>query len=301
MSSSALRGRIILTDHDGTLTDSEREMAEYSEIVVKYNAATLGIGINESERGLNAAKSQILSKPGYYGWEWGPEELIVAAATSDHYIFNQVATGLMLESLTESDPAMRRKVEELGGKGQYITDLFFQCSPKLGTYYRPEAKKFLLELSKLGVDWAVVTNSDASKVSKKLATLNLDFEPRVLGGARKYEVDRTWTGLVPVGQYKSFGGYPKRGVELQRKTFYDVLAREAGSKLQNLLVVEDVGEFVAWIDYLSESNPEWGGARTALLTTPMTPAWEKKRYGGEHKTRFGSDSLLAILEWIAKQ
>jgi phosphoglycolate phosphatase-like HAD superfamily hydrolase len=292
---------VVYIDHDGTLTDSALEMEEYSDAVIQYNADTLGIGLDESEARLKLAKIQILEKPEIYGWKWGAEGMIVAPATSDHYLFNQVATDIMLTNLSRAKGTMKRRIKWLGGNGQYITNLFLACAPKLGTHYRPEARSFLIGLAKTGFEWAIVTNSDSAKVSKKLSTLGLPFEPRVIGNAKKYEVDRSWDGLVPIGPYKRFKGYPERGIELQRKSFYDTLLRETDKSLSNLLFVEDVGEFVAWLDWLSENNLEWIGARTALLMTPMTPIWEKDRYSGEHHTRFGSSSLLAILDWVTRQ
>ncbi len=296
-----MKEKIVFSDHDGLLTDSQKEMSEYSQIVVEYNAITLGLTSSLSENLLFLAKARILEDPGNYGWKWGKDQLIVAAATSDHYLFNQAATEVMLNDLSSIDLDLKKKIEDIGGSEKYLIDMFGSCAPRLGVFYRPEARDFLTELSKMDSPWAIVTNSDATKVSKKLSTLNLGFEPKVVGGAKKFEVNREWQGLLPTGPYKGFPGYPERGIELQRQTFYNVLEKEAGEKLKDLIFVEDVAEFVSWIDFLSENNSEWSNAKTALIFTPMTPKWERNRYSEDSKNRFGSESLMEILNWISKQ
>lgn len=285
--------RLVYIDHDGTLTDSQKEMTEYSDIVTEYNAQKLGLTNQESELFLNTAKEKILKNPENYGWKWGKDQSIVAPATSDHYLFNQVATGLILTQMgkdaVESD--------------KYINELFAACAPKLGVFYRPEAKTFLTELAKQkeADRWAIVTNSNALKIAEKLTLLHLNFDPVVVGGAKKMEINRNWIGMVPVGPYKGFPGYPNRGIELQRETFYNTLKKEAGEELPRMIFVEDIAEFVSWIDFLSENNDEWNEAATALVLTPNTPYWEKNRYLGDHKNRFASNSLMEILSWIEKQ
>ncbi len=136
---------------------------------------------------------------------------------------------------------------------------------------------------------------------KKLSVLNLGFDPKVVGGAKKMEVNRDWVGLLPVGPYKDFPGYPERGIELQRETFYNTLKQISGDKMTRMIFIEDVAEFVSWIDFLSENNPEWAEVKTALILTPMTPSWEKKRYSDGYKSRFASNNLMEILNWISQQ
>jgi hypothetical protein len=289
----------IFTDHDGTLTDSIQELSVYTELVIAYNASTLGLSFSQSEQLLNTAIAHIKEHSNDYGWTWGEEQLIVAPATSDCYILCRVATNLVLEYLSQSDPLMHSKIEQYGGKEKYLDDLFTLCAPKLGVYYRPEAREFLQGLSGVSNNmWAVVTNSNPSKVVQKLHSLDLGFDPRVIGQAEKYKIDRNWTGLLPKGPYHGFEGYPSRGIELQRKKFHDVLHDEAGDSISRTIFVEDVGEFIAWLDYLCEHNPDWVDTRTALVLTPLTPEWERKRYSGTNEKRFGSDSLLDILGWI---
>lgn len=292
--------RIVFTDHDGTLTDSTAEMEEYSSIVREYNARVLGMKDIEMELLMEAAKGKILRNPGDYGWERGKDRLIVAAATCDHYIFNQTVTVLVLDELTKEDGVEAKIIEGLGGREEYINKMFAECAPKLGIFYRPEAKEFLEELAKTeGIKrWAVVTNSGADKVKAKLDTLKLGFEPYIVGGAKKYEVDREWTALLPRGPYKGFPGFPSRGVELQRKTFYEVLNKETEGKMGGIVFIEDVAEFVLWLDFLAGNDPDFGDVKTALVLTPMTPEWEKKRYTDGSPERFGSKSLLDILDRI---
>ena len=132
-----MKERIVFTDHDGVLTDSTAEMEEYSSIVREYNARVLGMHEVEIAQRLEAAKSEILKNPGNYGWERGKDRLIVAAATCDHYIFNQVATTLVLDTLTEEGGIEAKIIENFGGREEYIEKMFAECAPKLGIFYRP--------------------------------------------------------------------------------------------------------------------------------------------------------------------
>ena len=295
--------RVVFTDHDGTLTDSTYEMVEYSSIVREYNAKTLGMHEIEIAQKLEAAKAIILQNPGNFGWERGKDRLIVAAATCDHYILNQVATTLVLDELTKEGGIEAKIIENTGGREAYVNKMFDDCSSKLGIYYRPEAKEFLEALAKSeGVErWAIVTNSEVDKVRLKINTLKLDFDPPIVGGAKKYEVNRDWTALLPTGPFKGFEGFPPRGVELQRQTFYETLKKEANGRMGQIVFVEDVAEFVLWLDFLAETNLDFNNVKTALVLTPMTPVWERNRYTDGNPSRFGSESLLAILEWMTKE
>ena len=132
-------------------------------------------------------------------------------------------------------------------------------------------------------------------------TQKLDFDPPIVGGAKKYEVNRDWTALLPTGPFKGFEGFPPRGVELQRQTFYETLKKEANGRMGQIVFVEDVAEFVLWLDFLAETNLDFNNVKTALVLTPMTPVWERNRYTDGNPSRFGSESLLAILEWMTKE
>ncbi len=293
----------IFTDHDGTLGDSEKDFDNYSAMVIEYHHRVLGVSLPNIEKLMDVAKKKILSHPEEYGWERGAERLIVAAASSDHFVFNHVATSLVLDYLMGMDPSLWAKIMKVGGKEGYIDQMFIELYPKLGVTYRPEAKAFLTELYKLqGEDrWAVVTNSSVEKVAANLRQLNLGFEPRVIGGAKKYDVNRKWNTLLPTGPYTGFEGFPRRGVELQRETFYQTLHTATGGEMNGLAFVEDIAEFVLWLDFLAEHNPNFGDVRTALVLTPNTPEWERKRYTDGTQKRFGSSNLLEILAWLKEE
>lgn len=293
------RGKIFV-DHDGTLTDAEKLMGEYSAMVIEYHQHVLGISFYDAMLLMDVAKMQIKANPERYGWQRGAEQTIVAPATSDHFVFNQVATVLMLDFLVQQDPVIAGKVEKLGGKESYVDTMFQKLHRKLGVTYRPESREFVTELQKMQGQhgWAVVTNSEPEKVLASLQTLKLGFEPQVFGGARKYEFNRGWKDLLPVGPYKEIEGFPQRGVELQRETFYRTLLHATAGELNGLAFVEDIAEFVLWLDYLAEHNPDFSEVRTVLLLTVNTPEWERKRYTDGNPTRFGSPSLLKILAWM---
>jgi hypothetical protein len=191
-------------------------------------------------------------------------------------------------------------VAEHNGIEGYVDKMFYILSPHLKVFYREEAKEYLTKLSELKAirPWAIITNSATDTVLRKLNTLNLGFTPRVIGNARKYEFSNDWVGLVPEGVYKGYDWFPARGVQLQRETFYRALLHATQGDIRRVAVVEDVAEFVLWLDFLAENNYRYKDVKTALLLTPTTPEWERKRYTDGSEVRYGSDSLLKIFDWL---
>lgn len=284
-----------MSDHDGTLTDADQEASHYDEIVLSYLTTTLGIKENELSSLLQEAKNEIRSEPNVYGWK--RNGFIVAPATADHYIFNTVATEMVLGKLrsdTLSQPKILPKEED---QGAFINQLFQITSAQLGevgNFYREGAGEYIKELSAAG-NFAIVTNSSPEIVATKLETLLGDSaaDLQLVGNAKKYDVDPKWVGVVPEGKV-DFPGFPDRGVYLQRKTYYDTLANLAEGDLDRIIVCGDIPELdTLMVDYL--------GCRTALVEGKTTSPWEKAYYNDGNLRRFANSDLGPIAEWMVKK
>lgn len=271
---------VFILDHDGTLTNSERESLHYNDIVLNYLSDVLGISKPEISGLIAEAKDKIKQNPADHGWV--RNGLIVAPAVSDLFIYNRAATELVLSKLHPD-------IEQ----DQFLESFFINTSKRLataGSFYRLDAKKFILELSKVG-KVVVVTNSYPDTVNGKLASLlgkQIDLL-KVVGNAKKYDVDLNWVGVVPTGPVK-LPGFP-RDVYLQRKTYYDTLSKLSNGNLARISICGDVAELdTLMMDYL--------GCKTALLNTATTSPWELSYYQIGEPRRFTSPDLMEVADWL---
>jgi hypothetical protein len=141
----------------------------------------------------------------------------------------------------------------------------------------------------------IVTNSDTHAVAGKLEALDRDapgagwLVPRVRGGARKFDIDDSWTG---VASDLSIPGL-SRPVLLRRRSYYDILetiVRTAGAGFGELIVVGDVFE-------LDLALPLALGARVGLVASPRTPSYERAFVASHPRGRV-LDQLSEIAEFV---
>ena len=286
---------VFVSDHDGTLTDADQEASHYDEIVLAYLANSLEIKEEELSQLLLKAKDVIRSEPSAYGWK--RNGFIVAPATADHYIFNTVSTEMVLDQLRENTLRQPKTLPKEEDQAAFINQLFQITSAKLGeagSFYREDAEEYINELSAAGV-FAIVTNSSTETVAAKLKTLLGDDAAnlRLVGNARKYDVDPKWTGIVPEGKV-DFPGFPDRGVFLQRRTYYETLAKLAGGDINRIRICGDIPE-------LDTLMADYFGCQTALIEGDTTSAWEKAYYNDGNPKRFASQDLKPIAEWMTKK
>lgn len=281
----------LLTDHDGTITDSDKEAGEYREIVLDYMSKGLGIQREEMKMFLEKADIEIESKKEIYGWKIG--DIVVAPATSDHYIKNTVAGTMALEMMATETAGMG-KYADVVERDIFVGKVFKECSAKLGIFYRDGAERYLRELNATG-RFKIVTNSNPDVVRMKLTKLMGEEAQKfaIVGNAKKYMPDITWEGIVPSGMYKGFAGFPDRGVNLQRKIYYMTLLDITSGEISSAKMAGDIAELdLLMLDYL--------GAKTALVLSGTTPAWEKKYFENGEGIRFASNNLEDIAEWFLK-
>ena len=276
-------------DHDGTLTDADQEAAEYREIVLDFMSMELRVPRAEMKRLMEKADAEIESMKEIYGWKVG--DIVVAPATSDHYIKNTVAGSMALEMLAQESASMQQFTDAQEIE-KFVGQVFRECSPKLGVFYRMGAEKCLRELNKTG-RFKIITNSDPKVVLNKMTKLLGDEAGNfdIVGNAKKYLPDLTWTGVVPEGMYKGFPGFPERGVNLQRHKYYLTLLDIASGEWSRVKMAGDIAELdLLMLDYL--------GAETALVLSGTTPAWENNYYYRGEGKRYTSGNLDKITDWF---
>jgi len=281
---------ILLSDHDGTMTDSEREAEEYGHIVREFISENTGVSEEEVSILLAEAHEEIAKKPDIFGWKVG--DVVVAPALADHYVSNTVATRIVLERLVRSSDVFKRYDDQTEAEN-FVGKLFRECSPKLGVFYRDGVEQYI-KFMKMSGDFKVITNSDPNVVKSKMTKYLGDVVEGipVVGNAKKYAVDLDWKGVVPEGSYKGFAGFPERGVNLQRRIYHTTLMDITSGDISRARMVGDIAELdLLMIDYL--------GGRTALILSDISSSWEVNYYQTGER-RFASRNLNSIADWIVR-
>lgn len=264
----------VVIDFDGTLTDLDRETENYFVPFYRGIADLTGTTVSKVEQLFHKAYAEIDNNPGLYGWEING---IFVAPIADPYLRNNAATTLVLGWL---------------GKQIAFSDLVKlhqACQVDLPTLFKPGAREFVETLQN-ETNLSVVTNSQPDLVVQKLSMLLEGHSIRVIGNAKKYNLDQTWSAVAPTVQP---AGFP-RPVYLRRKAFGDVLnsiveSKDGQNKIQ--CVVGDIYE-------LDLALPEFYGMYTVLVTTPnWTPRWEVEHYRN-HPNGMSSDSLYTIAHHV---
>ncbi len=264
----------VVIDFDGTLTDLDRETENYFAPFYRGFADLTGTKLSEVEQLFQKAYAEIDANPGVFGWEING---IFVAPIADPYLRNNAATTLVLGRL---------------GKQIAFPDLVKlhqACQINLPTIFKPGAREFV-EVLQQKTNLIVVTNSQPDLVVQKLSLLLENNGIRVIGNAKKYNLDQTWSAVAPTVQH---AGFP-RPVYLRRKAYGDVL---------NSIVESDQGQnkiqcVIGDIYELDLALPEQGGTHTVLVATPnWTPKWEKEHYQN-HLNGMSSDSLYTIAQHV---
>lgn len=140
-----------------------------------------------------------------------------------------------------------------------------------------------------------MTNSSPDTVAAKLTTLLGDDAAnlKLVGNAKKYDVDPNWLGVVPEGKV-SLPGFPDRGIYLQRRTYYETLAKFVDGNISRIAVCGDIPELdTLMVDYL--------GCQTALIEGGTTSPWERDYYRSGDPKRFASFNLESIASWLVNK
>jgi len=264
----------IVFDHDGTLTDPEYEYQAYLALATSFLSNTLGMSSIKLSALLEEQIAIIKQRPDHFGWELAGH---IVAPPSDHFILLHIA----VTKLAPSRPTV-------------ASELFTHCYPLMPTRYKTGAYKLLKSLLVRG-NFAIVTNSRSEAVRTKLSTILSKTElgsVKLVGDAKKMEVDPTWEGIVPTGAYRGLPGFPTRGIYLGRRQYYDTLLSLCSGNFNSLIVVGDIGE----LDLLL---PDYLGASTILVPSPLTPSWELSYWQGDNtKKRMIAHNLHQLAKYL---
>lgn len=270
----------IVVDFDGTITDVTKEAETFIVAFIETLSKKIGLLSTELTNLLIAGKEEIANRPGIYGWEDNGK--IVAPATADPYILHKAAAKIAIRQLRGSELKNSLNLPDEADVNNFLLDIFSISYPKAGTFFREGAKEFLDEVMNY-YQLYIVTNSDTSRVSKKLNILLGENNVKIIGYAKKYRIYDDWD---EVANFHQPSGYP-RPIYLRRKDYYDSLSM-VGFPID--IVMGDIYE-------LDLALPEVLGIKTILVTSEMTPKWEKEYYQN-HTNGFSSPSLEQVKRFM---
>lgn len=246
--------KLVIFDFDGTCTDVEEEGKGYIEALIDTLARITGEARNviaaryeEGEKWLRREASETA---------WMMNGLPVAPALVDPYLRSKPISRRILERCGVTGTVLELRVEELSGP------LYKQHYAKSGIALREHLREVLEVLhDDPRMAFAFVTNSDQEAVQQKLDTLDLNWQPRVVGGAKKYIAESGLESWLP--------GL-NRGILLHRphyRTVLEALMREHDVKENRVTVIGDIYE-------LDLALPDHLGMRIAQMIGPNTPTYE---------------------------
>ncbi len=259
---SVTASTFIAFDFDDTLTDTSTTGPAFE---AKYEAELMRVlgRENAALAPLRAIRENIVADPAAHGWRRG--EVVVARASSDHFILNRTAATLWFDvEHLFAKPVEREAFLELLYSHCYAT------APRAPL--KPEVRDVVAEQQRRGARTCVFSNSAPDRIAVTLGAAGVAMEVR--GHAKKFEVDTAWS--LPGVQLTSLN-VPglERSVALQRRQYHDALAAFCEGMWSALTVVGDNFE-------LDLALPHAMGASIVLIETPQTPAYEVafvKAYG----------------------
>ncbi|HEX7017376.1 MAG TPA: hypothetical protein VF209_00505 [Patescibacteria group bacterium] len=295
-------------DIDGTLSDPKKIEPEYAHIVTGYLAYTLSMDYSETETKMAAALTTIHRDPGAHGWRFPVEgKRIIVAPPGDPYILYQEVAELLIRTLKSRAHEGRltpARISTIVGDSdqemdQFLNEMYRKCSTqlkKIDAFFREGTFELLTELNhKLKPEnVSFVTNGGEQSAYERLITLPLgtDVRDQIIGGARKFDVNRNWIEIAEPGPYMNYyfhhGGYA-RGVELQRQFFHDKLLKVGHGSLDGMLILEDFFEFVALY------HAHFDNVIIGLMVSSFTQEWEKDLFASDDQRLWAITSFNELL------
>lgn len=260
----------VIIDFDGTLTAEERQARALAERSLNTLAdEIIGAPPEELHQAYDATRARLLEAPHRYWWE--VNGLIASYCDEGAFILNTTTLQVMLRE----NNAYAAAVAEAFPGAEYdpIVDctntLFHRHTAELSPLFRPAARHVLSSLTAHPHrEPVVLTNSLGDKVSRQLATLDLEQPVPVLGDTRQYEMDPGWTrhfSHPELGKIQVWPVSRVRQVDLRRPAYYRALVR-ARQEDPHVVVVGDTFS-------LPGALPLIMGLPFFLLRTRYTPAW----------------------------
>ncbi len=261
-----------ILDFDGALSDGEAEGVPFTAGYLQDLARLAGISVKSIEDLADEMLEKIKRDPDGYGFEIQLSEghrQIMAPALPDPYLRMVPIARMILGRLLPFLPI---------DFSDRLCQTLFPHNYKLSAcVFRPDTKETLEKLmANPSLALAIVTNSDPTTVSNKLARLNLaQGLPEVIGGAKKYMPvmpadepirDAAWKALPETLHMPDLS----RPVYVRRPHYFlalDGLRRKHGVKWVDMKVAGDSSELDLFL-------PLALGARVGLLFNDHTPPYE---------------------------
>ncbi len=250
----------VFFDFDGTLTDAEACAAPFLEAFQERVARRAGLDRHPLVEAWRRLAADVDAHPERHGWV--VDGRVVAPACADPYLrASRVAKLLLSDALPDAE------------RDEAVDHDFADSYRHVRTVFRDEATEIVDAVLASGRAACVVSNTRASWIEARLATLPLRFGPvPVAGEAAKWSITasaRAPERLGRVPEALSLDGLA-RPVLLRRGRYLDALVTmEAalGVRLDRVLVCGDVFE-------LDLGLPHALGAHVHLVARATTPRYE---------------------------
>jgi len=270
----------VASDFDGTVTDVWRESETYTRAYSEVMANRLGFNHTELVSRLDQGLELVRGNPGIFGWEY--RGLIVAPAEADPYLLTQTSASIVIRQLRQEATGLA--IPTIEETGVFLDAIHYEVYPKAGIFFKDQAREYVEELHAT-TSFTIVTNAKTDSVRRKLATLlgEKGEEIKVLGDARKFEVEQKWTAFP---EFTQPAGFPRK-VYLRRQKYHDAL-QLIGAEV----AVGDIYE-------LDLALPEIMGLNTVLILSAHTPEHEVNYYKN-HPKGSSANTLREAIEKVMK-
>lgn len=252
---------VVLSDFDGTLTDSATLSRDFKRGYLGELAHLTGRSVYELEREANRVERDMKAHPQAY--DWNHLGNIVSTAVSD--------PSLRFIGITERILDTSRCYPTGAERDQLLHELFVRHYPATSAF-RPHAAEVLSTSSPV----YIVSNSSTARVASNIERLShrslrvhrtlRNMRGRVHGNARKQMIDDSFTVVPATLDVEGL----HRPVLLRRKFYYEAIVAilaELHLTWNDTLVMGDNFE-------LDLALPMHLGAHAVLVANPFTPSWE---------------------------
>ena len=208
----------IISDFDGTLTDSEASLGGFFPLYHQMFAKKVGVDQEAYLRSLEIIQDE-LEEDTFSGWSING--YIVAPINSDPFALNTASHMALLKSMREGRfPSLRpTNLPKSDSKANELTnECHLKSYKEKMIIFRDGARPFVVNMNARYETFSVVTNSGTDDVKEAL-NQNSFSDVRVVGMAKKY-IPTPDFNFVPM--YTELHGFP-RPVLLRRGLYHAVL------------------------------------------------------------------------------
>lgn len=277
--------KLIIIDHDGTLTDIDREGQELLDLMLEQVARLTGAPFDSLQQRAEELLKEMQADP-------SKAALTARDTHDDIVVVGSAASHLGLLAKPVTIEMLRCQVSDQLFVDRLIEMIYHQCYPELPAHYRDGARVFLEECAEMAPTY-VVSSSDRDRVAAKLflgiTRLPMAFSDpakysgafwrdRVIGNARKHVIDPDFDLVAETLEVPGLN----RPVLLRRRHYneilLDLMGRHDVDHWSDVTVIGDIFEFDLALPFVL-------GARVGLVVTEFTPEYELDFMGAQNPNR----------------